>query len=116
MTMVARSGLAKGKNSGHITQQRELKPKPSHRKGVRHHHHHTPIENKPAGFLLSKKENKVYTSSIHFSHTPIVSSFLLILHHHHYRPKRQRKCKPKHQQQQQQQQQNRDSDWANARP
>jgi large subunit ribosomal protein L36e len=35
MTATPRSGLAKGKNSGHVTQQRELKPKPSHRKGVR---------------------------------------------------------------------------------
>jgi hypothetical protein len=32
---MTRSGLAKGKNKGHITQERELKPKPSQRKGVR---------------------------------------------------------------------------------
>lgn len=31
---MARSGLAKGKNPGHVTQQRDLKPKPSYRKGV----------------------------------------------------------------------------------
>jgi hypothetical protein len=32
---MARSGIAKGKNKGHITQERELKAKPSTRKGVR---------------------------------------------------------------------------------
>ena len=31
---MTRSGYAKGKHSGHVTQQRTLKPKPSHRKGV----------------------------------------------------------------------------------
>jgi hypothetical protein len=31
---MARSGYAKGKNSGHITAQRDLKPRPGARKGV----------------------------------------------------------------------------------
>jgi len=31
---MARSGLAKGANKGHITEERTLAPKPSHRKGV----------------------------------------------------------------------------------
>lgn len=31
---MARNGIAKGANSGHITQVIERKPKPSHRKGV----------------------------------------------------------------------------------
>jgi hypothetical protein len=33
--MTATNGYAKGINSGHVTQKRVLKPKPSHRKGVR---------------------------------------------------------------------------------
>ena len=32
---MTRTGLALGKNRGHVTEQRELAPKPSHRKGVR---------------------------------------------------------------------------------
>lgn len=31
---MARTGYAKGANSGHVTEQRDLKPKPSSRKGV----------------------------------------------------------------------------------
>jgi hypothetical protein len=31
---MARSGYAKGKDKGHITEQRELKPRPASRKGV----------------------------------------------------------------------------------
>jgi hypothetical protein len=32
---MVKTGYAKGANSGHITQERELKPKPARRKGVR---------------------------------------------------------------------------------
>ena len=32
---MVKSGYAKGANSGHITQERTLKPKPARRKGVR---------------------------------------------------------------------------------
>lgn len=31
---MARNGYCKGANSGHITEERQLKPKPSQRKGV----------------------------------------------------------------------------------
>jgi hypothetical protein len=33
---MVKSGYAKGANSGHVTQERTLKPKPARRKGVRY--------------------------------------------------------------------------------
>jgi large subunit ribosomal protein L36e len=36
MTTTQTTGYAKGANAGHVTTKREMKPKPSHRKGVRY--------------------------------------------------------------------------------
>ena len=53
---MVKSGYAKGANSGHVTQERTLKPKPARRKGVRSIHafiHHTPTHtNRPSQVMM----------------------------------------------------------------
>jgi hypothetical protein len=51
---MVKSGYAKGANSGHITQERTLKPKPARRKGVRNHYTHNMLRLLHALLLFRK--------------------------------------------------------------
>lgn len=69
---MARSGLAKGKNKGHITQERELKAKPSSRKGVR-------TIQKPAVCMKHSRTTLWFPSALFTHFNILIFSFLFAL-------------------------------------